>query len=223
MSDVIEDGPALRRNVIDTARAINARGINVNQSGNVSARCTRGPRAGFVITPSALPYDELAEHQLVFVDLDGQAVGPSEPSSEWRFHRAIYQARAEFGAIIHTHSPQATALACQRLPIPAFHYMVASAGGSDIRCADYATFGTQELADHAVAALRDRRACLLAHHGVIACGADLVQALTLAVEVEHLAQTYIAVRSLGEPRLLDEREMQRVLERFKTYGQHPDH
>ena len=156
----------------------------------------------------------------MFVGDDGRATGRCEPSSEWRFHAAIYAARPELHAVVHTHSTHATALACQGLGIPAFHYMVAVAGGNDIRCAEYATFGTQALADNALAALQDRRrACLLAHHGVIACGDSLDAALALAVEVENLARTYVVVRTLGEPRLLDRAEMERVLERFSTYGQ----
>ncbi len=220
MNDVssVDDSTELRRAVIATACAMNAAGINVNISGNVSARCTRGARDGFVITPSGLAYDKLAAEDLVFVDDAQSTTGTHRPSSEWRFHFSIYAARADAGAIVHTHSPHATALACQHLDIPSFHYMVAVAGGSDIRCAPYATFGTQELADYALAALENRRACLLAHHGVIACGADLECALALAVEVENLARTYLAVRALGPPKLLTADEMARVLERFRTYG-----
>ena len=216
---VLEDSTELRRAVIATALAMNMAGINVNTSGNVSARCARGARTGFVVTPSAVPYAELAEEDLVFVNSADATIGAHRPSSEWRFHLAIYAARDDVGAIVHTHSPHATALACQQLDIPSFHYMVAVAGGSDIRCAPYATFGTQELADHALAALDGRRACLLAHHGVIACGDDLKRAFALAVEVENLARTYIAVRSLGTPKLLPDAEMTRVLKRFATYGQ----
>ena len=213
----VDDSTELRRTVIASARAMNAAGINVNTSGNVSARCVRGTRVGFVITPSALAYDKLAPEDLVFID-DAQATtGAHQPSSEWRFHFSIYAARADARAIVHTHSPHATALACQHLDIPSFHYMVAVAGGSDIRCAPYATFGTQELADYALAALANRRACLLAHHGVIACGADVESALALAVEVENLARTYIAVRALGTPKLLTADQMAHVLERFRTY------
>jgi L-fuculose-phosphate aldolase len=215
----LEDSTELRRAVIATALAMNTAGINVNTSGNVSARCARGTRVGFVITPSAVPYAELAERDLVFVDNAEAMTGAHRPSSEWRFHFAIYAARDDVGAIVHTHSPHATALACQQLDIPSFHYMVAVAGGSDIRCAPYATFGTQELADHALAALDGRRACLLAHHGVIACGPDLKRAFALAVEVENLARTYIAVRALGTPKLLADAEMTLVLKRFATYGQ----
>jgi L-fuculose-phosphate aldolase len=218
VSDALEDGDALRARVIAIARAMNAAGINVGTAGNVSVRCRRGARDGFVLTPSGLAYDALDAADLVFVDPAGRATGRRERSSEWRLHAAIYGARPEFGAVVHTHSAHATALACQGLPIPAFHYMVAAAGGADIRCADYATFGTQALADNTLVGLAGRRACLLAHHGVVACGAGLDDALSLAVQVEELARTYLAVRSLGEPRLLDAAEMNRVLERFQTYG-----
>lgn len=216
-----DDSVALREAVIGTACAMNAHGINVNKAGNVSVRCRRGNRDGYLLTPSGVPYERLAADDIVFVDAAGRALGRCAPSSEWRFHGAIYAARPELNAVVHTHSPCATALACQGLPIPAFHYMVAVAGGHDIRCAEYATFGTQALADNALAALRGRAACLLAHHGVIACGDALDRALALAVEVENLARTYLAVRALGEPRLLDAAEMDRVLERFRTYGPVP--
>lgn len=219
MNDRPEDSSALREAVIATARAMNASGINVNKSGNVSVRCQRGPRAGFLLTPTGVPYERLASEDIVFVDADGRAVGRCAPSSEWRFHAAIYGTRADVDAVVHTHSAHATALACQGLPIPPFHYMVAVAGGADIRCSEYATFGTQALADNVLAALAGRRACLLAHHGVIACGTSLEAAFALAVEVENLARTYLLVRSLGEPRLLAPDEMQRVLDRFRTYGQ----
>jgi L-fuculose-phosphate aldolase len=218
MTAPTEDGPELRRAVIETARSMNAAGINVNKSGNVSARCTRGVHHGFVVTPTGVPYRELELRDIVFVTTAGDAAGSQAPSSEWRFHRDIYADRPEFGAIVHTHSPQATALACHGRGLPAFHYMVATAGGVDIRCAPYATFGTQALSDHALHAMAGRRACLLAHHGVIACGADLDQALALAIEIEHLAGVYLAACALGEPPRLDDDEMRRVLERFKTYG-----
>ncbi len=215
-----EDSSALRAHVIEIALAMNAAGINVNKSGNVSARCQRGPHEGLVLTPTALPYDTLDVDDLVFMRLsDGHCTGRRAVSSEWRFHRDIYLVRAEFGAIVHTHSTAATALACHGLGIPPFHYMVASAGGADIRCAPYATFGTQALSDHAVAALADRKACLLAHHGVIACEVSLARALALAIEVEHLAQMYLAARTVGEPPRLAEDEMGRVLSKFDRYGQ----
>jgi L-fuculose-phosphate aldolase len=218
--DAPEDTPALRAQLIATAAALNATGINVNKAGNVSARCRRGHTAGLLVTPTAVAYEALAPESLVFVRLaDGAARGRLAPTSEWRFHRDILAARPEFDAVVHSHSPAATALACHGAGLPAFHYMVAAAGGSDIRCAPYATFGTQELSDRALAALAGRRACLLAHHGVIACGATLAQALALAIEVEHLARIYLHARTLGEPPCLPETEMRRVLERFEHYGQ----
>lgn len=219
MNERSEDSRELREAVIATARAMNASGINVNKSGNVSVRCRRGAHVGFLLTPTGVPYDRLEPEDIVFIDAGGRSTGRCEPSSEWRFHAAIHAARPELHAVVHTHSAHATALACHGLSIPAFHYMVAVAGGHDIRCADYATFGTQALADNALAALKDRKACLLAHHGVIACGSTLESALALAVEVENLARTYVIVRTLGEPRLLDASEMERVLERFRNYGQ----
>jgi L-fuculose-phosphate aldolase len=218
MTRSAEDGPQLRQAVIDTARAMNDAGINVNKSGNVSARCSRGVQSGFIVTPTGVPYRALDLDDLVFVTLAGAAAGTQAPSSEWRFHRDIYAARPEFSAVVHTHSAHATALACHQRGLPAFHYMVALAGGADIRCAPYATFGTQELSGHAVDALSGRRACLLAHHGVVACGDTLDQALALAIEVEHLARTYLAACMLGEPPRLDAAEMERVLRRFESYG-----
>lgn len=218
-----EDSRALREALIDTARAMNAAGINVNKSGNVSVRCRRGAAAGFLITPTGIPYAQLAADELVFVHLaDAGRVGRREPSSEWRFHYDILRTRGEFNAIVHTHSRAATALSVHGRGIPAFHYMVATAGGNDIRCARYATFGTQALSDHALEALAGRKACLLAHHGVIACEDSLPAALRLAIEVENLAQTYLYARSLGEPPVLSEDEMARVAARFRTYGQPRD-
>ena len=215
-----EDSNELRRAVIDTARAMNDAGINVNKAGNVSVRCTRGKHVGLLITPTGLGYVKLQPADLVFLRLaNGAATGPREPSSEWRFHLDIHRARPELMAIVHTHSPSATALACHGRGVPPFHYMVAAAGGTDIRCAPYATFGTQALSDHALAALADRKACLLAHHGVIACAASLPQALALAIEVEHLARMYLAACALGEPPRLSDDEMARVLAKFEHYGQ----
>lgn len=223
--DAPEDSRELRCAVIATALAMNAAGINVNKSGNVSARCARGGVAGFVITPTGLPYAQLTPADLAFLPLrddgaaEAHAQGPRAPSSEWRFHHDIYRARPEFGGIVHTHSAHATALACLGDAIPAFHYMVAAAGGADIRCAPYATFGTQELSTVALAALQDRKACLLAHHGVIACGRDLDAALALAIEVENLARIYGEVRKLGAVRVLPGDEMERVIAKFAGYGQ----
>jgi L-fuculose-phosphate aldolase len=205
---------ALRRDVVETARRMAGLGLGRGTSGNVSVRHADG----FLVTPSGVPYDACTAEQVVALSLEGRVVGGGRPSSEWRFHRDIYRERLEAGAIVHTHSPFATALACLGRGIPAFHYMVAVAGGNAIRCADYATFGSQELSDHALAALAGHRACLLDRHGVIAFGDSLTAALALAVEVENLAEMYLHVLQVGEPRLLDEAEMERVVEKFRGYG-----
>ncbi len=214
---------ALRLEVIATALRMNASGINHGKSGNVSARVTlEGIDTGsndFVITPTGIEYESTQPEQIVLMHTDGSHEGDTLPSSEWRFHRDIYAVRPEIGAIVHTHSTFATALACQQRAIPAFHYMVAAAGGNDIRCAPYATFGTQALSDAALTALAGRSACLLAQHGMIACGPDLKKALALAIEVEVLAKMYWHALQLGEPPHLDDAEMQTVLEKFKAYGQ----
>lgn len=201
--------------VLATARAMNASGINCGTAGNVSARAD----GGFVITPTGMAYDRCEASDMAFVAMDGTPQGCRRPSSEWRFHRDIYIARAEAGAIIHTHSSFATSLACMGLAIPAFHYMIARFGGADVRCADYATFGTQELSDAVVKALEGRSACLMAHHGMIVFGRDLAEVLAKAVELETLAEQYWRVLQLGEPRLIDEAEMAAVIARFAGYGQ----
>ena len=210
---------ALREAVIDTALAMNAAGINRGKSGNVSARWRDDAFDGFLVTPTGVPYDRTTPEQIVAMTLAGEARGNVLPSSEWRFHRDIYAARGDAQAIVHTHAPFTTTLACMHRGIPPFHYMVAVAGGKDIRCAPYATFGTQELSDHAVAALSGRRACLLANHGMIAIGASLDATLALAVEVESLAEMYWRALQIGEPVPLPDEEMERVLEKFATYGQ----
>jgi L-fuculose-phosphate aldolase len=209
----------LRTRVAATAQAMNAAGINRGKSGNVSARLRNAAFDGFLVTPTGLPYDWTTADDIVAMTVDGDARGPRLPSSEWRFHRDIYRARADVGAIVHTHAPFATTLACLGRGIPPFHYMIAMAGGPDIRCAPYATFGTQELSDHAVAALTGRKACLLAHHGMIAVEGSLEQALALAVEVETLAEMYWRAPQIGEPAWLAPDEMDRVLAKFRSYGQ----
>lgn len=223
MSAAHDAGRLLRERVIATALGMNAAGINRARAGNVSARWRAGGFDGFLITPTGVAYDRLSPDDVVAVARDGEARGRLAPSSEWRFHRDVYAARPDAHAIVHTHAPFCTTLACLGRGIPAFHYMVAVAGGRDIRCAPYATFGSQELADAAVAALARRRACLLANHGMIAIGADLDRALGLAIEVESLAETYWRVMQIGEPVLLDDDEMDRVLAKFATYGQPLSH
>jgi L-fuculose-phosphate aldolase len=197
-----------RQAVVAGCRELARSGLTHGTSGNVSVR---RDALRFFVSPTGTPYESLEPEDIALVDIEGRWFGPRRPSSEWRFHRDILRARADVGAIVHTHSRHATALACTGRGIPAFHYMVAVAGGSDIRCA-------QELSDAAVAALAERKACLLANHGVIAVASDLSAALALAGEVENLAAQYAAALALGEVRVLDDAEMQRVLERFKSYG-----
>ena len=208
----------LRQQVVDTVRQMNGLGINQGTSGNASVR----HEDGMLITPSGMPYEVMQAEDVVFVRLaDGnfQARNGLKPSSEWRFHRDILAARADLNAVVHTHGRAVTTLACLHQDIPAFHYMVAVAGGDSIRCAPYALFGTQELSDNALKALKDRKACLLANHGMIVGDTSLEKALALAVEVETLADTYWRCLQITRPAILNRVQMAEVLERFKTYGQ----
>ncbi len=208
---------ALRQQVVDTVRRMNALGVNQGTSGNASVR--HGD--GMLITPSGMPYEAMEAADVVFVRLsDGEyeARDGLKPSSEWRFHRDILAARADLSAVVHTHGRAVTTLACLHQDIPAFHYMVAVAGGDTIRCAPYALFGTQELSDNALKALEGRKACLLANHGMIACDVSLEKALALAVEVETLADTYWRCLQVTRPAILNGAQMAAVLEKFKTYG-----
>lgn len=209
----------LRAEIVRVAQAMAASGLSPGKSGNVSARLTPGAD-DFLVTPTGLAYGELVPERIVALDGEGRGrPGELRPSSEWRMHLGIFRAKPEAQAIVHTHSEAATALACTRRPIPAFHYMVAAAGGKDIPCAPYATYGSEELAAHAVAALRDRKACLLANHGVLATGPSLDAALALAEEVEALAAQYVRALTIGDVVILDDAEMARVIDKFSTYGQ----
>jgi len=195
-------------------------GLNTGSAGNASARMARD---GMLITPSGVGAATLAADSIVALGMDGEVVTAGlVPSSEWRMHRDIYRARPDINAIVHTHSCFATALACLRRDIPAFHYMVAIAGGDSIRCARYATFGTQALSEAALDAIEGRMACLLANHGVLALGSSPAKAVALAVEVENLARQYTAALSVGDPVVLGDDEMRDVMEKFKTYGQRID-
>ncbi len=204
----------LRKQIISTALQMNARGINRGKSGNVSARW----KDGFLVTPSGLPYEETKPGDIVFIDEKATATGKRPPSSEWRFHFDIYRHKNDVNAVVHAHSSFATTLSCLEMALPAFHYMVAVAGGNSIRCAPYATFGTQSLSDNALIALEDRKACLLANHGLIATAASLASALALAVEVEALCEQYWRALQIGKPNLLSDAEMTVVVEKFKTYN-----
>lgn len=211
--------PELRQQLIYTACRTLSSGLNKGIAGNLSVRAEENGEAGFLITPTGIPYAALTPEDIVFMRRDGSASGRRQPSSEWRFHRDVYDARDEAGAIVHAHSPFATTLACLRRDIPAFHYMIARFGGDTLRCARYATFGTQQLSDAALAAMTQRNACLLANHGMLVFGRDLDQAHDLAVELEALCEQYWRACQLGEPVLLDAREMAVVLEKFANYGQ----
>jgi L-fuculose-phosphate aldolase len=208
----------LRAALAAAARQTVSSGLNQGASGNVSARFGEG----FLVTPSGLANATLGPEDMVFVDMAGQVTGTLRPSSEWRIHRDLYRARPAAGAVVHAHSPYAVSLACLRRGIPAFHYMVAVAGGKDIRCADYATFGTQALSDAVLVALEGRRACLMSNHGMVAVGEGIDAALALAVEVEALCAQYWRARLMGEPVLLSDAEMDEVLARFGDYGQRKD-
>ena len=210
----------LRCQLVDVARAMNSTGLNQGTSGNLSLRI----EGGLLVTPSSLAYDQMEPEDLVAIDCCGQPLsnGPPgherRPSSEWRLHADVFADRPDAMAVLHCHPIHATALACHDRGIPPFHYMTAVAGGDDIRCAPYATFGTAELSAHTVQALRDRKACLLAHHGLVSLGRDLDQALKIAVEVETLAQMYLQALQLGEPALLSAAQMQEVHRQFRGLG-----
>lgn len=206
----------LREQIVAACRQLDSSGLNRGTSGNVS--CREGKH--FLITPTGVPVDEITPSKIVSLDFDGKVIGIGKPSSEWQFHSAIYRARAEINAVVHTHAPHSTALACLREDLPPFHYMIALAGGDSVRCAPYALFGTDTLSQHAVAALVDRKACLLANHGMITLGRDLDEAMTIAIELESLCQQYLIARQVADPVLLSADEMRAVIERFKSYGKH---
>lgn len=204
-----------RRALIDAALRMERLGLTQGTAGNVSVRIS----SGLLITPSGIAYDKLALEDIVAMGPDGTVEpGQRKPSSEWRFHTAILATRPEAKAVVHCHSMFATTLACLRRDIPAFHYMIAVAGGDSIRCAEYATFGSKDLADNALKALEGRHACLLANHGMIAFGPDLEGALALALEVETLAAQYWRALQVGDPVILPPKEMAVVLEKFRDYG-----
>lgn len=207
----------LRGELARVAKKLDAQGLNRGSSGNLSVRCGDG----MLITPSGMGAEGLTGDHMVLMSLAGEAQGRLKPSSEWLFHRDIYMQRPELGAVIHTHSVAATALACMRRDIPPFHYMILMAGGDSIRCSGYATFGTQALSDATLDALRDRRACLLANHGMIAAGSNLLDAFKLAVEVETLAELYLRTLQAGEPVQLTAEELDAARQQFADlrYGE----
>lgn len=211
------DERSLRDEIVRAARSMNGLGINQGTSGNISARCG----ANMLITCSAVPYEQMQPQDLASMPLDsvhGAWSGPMKPSTEWRFHLNILRGRPEAGAVVHTHATYCTTLAILRRPIPAVHYMVAAFGGTDVRCAPYATYGTAELAEHTLTALEGRNACLLANHGMVVVGPSLAKAMWLAVELETLARQYCLSLQLSEPCVLTDAEIADVAASFATYG-----
>ena len=205
----------LSREIIETCLEMTSLGLNQGTAGNVSARYENG----MLITPSGIPYERLTENMIVYVDNDWKYDKGQLPSSEWRFHLAAYQTRPDANAVVHNHAVHCTAVSILNRPIPAIHYMIAAAGGNSIPCAPYATFGTRELSEHVSVALKNRKATLLQHHGLIACEANLEKALWLAHEVEVLARLYLSTLAIVDPvPVLDDEEIAIVLEKFKSYG-----
>ena len=204
----------VRQSIVAACLEMNRSGLNQGTSGNISVRW----RGGLLITPTSLPYDEMTPGDIVFLGMDGKAEGSNRPSSEWRFHRDIMAAKPEVEAIVHAHPIYCTIIAIMGREIPPLHYMVAVAGGHTIPCAPYAIFGSEELSRHAVEALRERAACLLEHHGLIATGPSLAKAMWLAVEVETLARQFHGCLQIGGPRLLPVEEIERVRAKIADYG-----
>ncbi len=208
-----------RQQLLNISQQLVRLGLNRGTAGNVSVRAGNAAgQAGFLITPSGLAADKMTPSDMVWMDFSGNAVGANPPSSEWRFHQDILQNKSQVNAVIHTHSIYASTLSTFRKDMPAFHYMIALAGGDSIRCAPYALFGSQQLSDNAIEALEGRKACLLANHGMIAVGETLEKALDITQEVETLCEQYLLALQVGETHILSRQEMLDVLEKFKTYG-----
>ena len=208
-----------RENLLSIAQKLIETGLNKGTAGNASVRCQENGKAGFLVTPSGMAVEDMSADSMVLMQLDGSFEPNKIPSSEWRFHRDILNNRPDINAVVHTHSMFATTLACLHKDIPPFHYMIAVVGGDTIRCAPYALFGSQALSDNALAALTDRKACLLANHGMIALGRDLDDALAVTVEVENLCEQYWRILQVNSnPSILTEAEMREVFQQFKGYG-----
>ena len=207
----------LKNKVIEFSQKLNSTNLSPLRSGNISVRVTENNVDGFFITPSGKKYDTLKEEDIVFVSNEGNYNPNLKPSSEWRFHKDIYLKKTDAKAIVHAHSPHATAVSAHNKDIPAFHYMIALAGGDNIKCAKYATFGTQELSDNIIEALENRKACLMSNHGQVAYGDNLNSAFELAEEVENICHQYINAIKLGDPKILSSSEMDVILEKVKNY------
>ena len=219
MSDKAAPAPSadearLRQAVVAAVQRMDTLGMNRGSTGNASARLG----AGMLITPTGMGANGLQPEDLVWVGWDGTVQGDWKPSSEWHFHQAAYQARPDLHAVVHTHSTHAAALACLRRPLPAFHYMVAVAGGNDVPLVPYFTFGTPELSEGVAHALQQRNACLLANHGLVAAGTDMAHAMKVVQEIESLCEVYLKALAVAEPALLSKASMAEVIERFRSYG-----
>lgn len=212
------DEMPLREQAVQAIRKLDALGLNRGSTGNLSLRCARGGVEGMLITPTGMGADDLRAQDMVWVGFDGTVQGDWLPSSEWHFHQAILQRRADLQAVVHTHSVNATALACLERELPPFHYMVAVAGTDTIPCTPYHTFGSQALSEAVAQGLSDRNACLLAHHGLVAAGATLAQALKVAIEIESLCEVYLKALAVAEPARLTAAQMAEVLDKFSSYG-----
>ena len=213
----------LKKEVIKYAQKLNSTNLSPLRSGNVSARAIENNEEGFYITPSGKKYETLKEEDIVFLKLNEEKNfltwfnSGKNPSSEWKFHQDIYINKREARAIVHAHSPHATAVSSHGKPIPAFHYMVALAGGEDIKCSDYATFGTRELSQNILRALQNRKACLMSNHGQVAFGQNLNSAFELSEELENICHQYIIALKLGNPKILSKAEMEKILDKVKNY------
>jgi L-fuculose-phosphate aldolase len=212
------DENTLREQAVHAIRKLDALGLNRSSTGNLSLRCARGGVDGMLITPTGMGADDLRAQDMVWVGFDGIVQGDWLPSSEWHFHEAILQRRADLKAVVHTHSVNATALACLERELPPFHYMVAVAGTATIPCVPYHTFGSKALSAAVAQALSDRNASLLAHHGLVAAGATLAQAMKIAIEIESLCEVYLKALAVAEPSRLSAAQMAEVLHKFSRYG-----
>ncbi len=208
----------LREQAVAAVRRLDALGMNRGSTGNLSHRFAHAGQSGMLITPTGMGADDLQPADLVWLGEGGAVHGAWQPSSEWHFHRAVYRARPDLNAIVHTHSVHASALACLRRGLPAFHYMVAVAGGDSVPLTPYFTFGSEALSDAVADAMRDRDACLMSNHGLVAAGATLARAMKVAQEIESLCEVYLKALAVGEPALLDAAEMAEVLDKFGSYG-----
>ena len=208
----------LKSEVIKYSKKLNITNLSALRSGNISARAKEKGVDGFYITPSGRKYSSLKTKDIIFVSLKGvYDKKKGKPSSEWRFHQDIYVNKKEAKAIVHAHSTCATAVSTHQKSIPAFHYMVAVAGGEDIKCSKYATFGTKNLSKNIIKALNNRTACLIANHGQVAFGENLEKTFELAQEIENICHQYINSLRIGIPKILSKKEMKIVLEKFKNY------